>query len=148
MQLIFERFETQVIEDLLSNEIVTLLFQPNDMQIRNMHDYIGVNTNHFEIVFNYKTGKILNEMAKIQLEVDCSYVAKQKLTLKEMLELSNIHECIVEAVEEIYFGCYKYSNEALELFYELEHINRQRLIDKALDTGDRELFIKLMSGVI
>lgn len=150
MQLQMTKFEPKLFHEDIFGSAYILTFEKGDFEAYSLiNKFHTSNQNSFEIAVNHN-GDILNEKCKVTfigIEPTRKREIKQPLTLVEIERLSDLEDHIESFINGKINGNYKFSNETLELTDHLEQLNKQRLIDKALDAGDKEKFISLVNSL-
>lgn len=149
MQLQMTKFEPKMFREDIFGSAYILAFGKGDFEAYSLiNKFHASNQNQFEIAVNHN-GDILNEKCKVTfvgVEPTRKREIKQPLTLVEIEQLSDLQDHIESFIDGRINGNYKFSEELLELTDCLEQLNKQRLIDKALDAGDKETFIRLVNS--
>lgn len=147
MQLTIQYFEPRLERNNLFQDTVTLVFEPKSLKVfSNVNGITVVNKNFFDVEVDINQKEILNKRQNIEFElIEDRSIRKitQKVSLKEMIESSDIENCMRAFLKGKLEGEYTYSNEAVEIINYLEEQNKLCLIDKALEQSDEKLFLNL-----
>lgn len=150
VQLQITKFEPKLFKEDIFGESYILVFGKGDFEAYSLlNKFHASNLNQFEMAVDH-SGELLNEICKVTLvgtEPNFKREIKQPLALGEIEQLSDLKGQIESFVNGKINGNYKFSKETLELTDRLEQLNKQRLIDKALDAGDKETFTSLVNSL-
>lgn len=136
------KFEPVTMQNVLPDRM-TIVFHPETLIIKN--PYTGLDAKNTKTVVLFactSTNKIVNSNTPVDLEVIANG-NKLTMNVERIKWNTDLQERISEFIENNLRELPVQDKEALEIIKYMENLNREIAINAALDSGDKELFMKL-----